>query len=404
MMGGLSQLYSFPRAGVCASTLGALLLGVLTGCGSSGSPITTSSVPVPSSPATPITESRSDREAVAYVANVPIPKSGYEHWLSIERAFGLTGKAPHKALGFLITSEWVLEEAAALGISVSESEVKQAFVKTERKGFSKSRALKQFLAKYGETEADLLARQRVELLESRIAAKVTAGKSGSQRQALLASFGDSFERRWKARTRCRAEYLMEYCSEYKGEPEELTAKAAPPQSSGSSSSNGSGELPAPSGGAMAITSPAFELNEQIPSRYTCDGADISPPLEWRNVPAKAKALVLFVIDMTQAGPAAGSHYGIRWIVGDINPRSDGVAAGGIPAGGIVGSDSNGSPGYGGICAAPGKTDTIEFVLYALKEKIPLPAGFKPQRAEVEYGSQKLLLGSAATYYGSDHRP
>ncbi len=100
------------------------------------------------------------------------------------------------------------------------------------------------------------------------------------------------------------------------------------------------------------------------------------------------------------GPAGG----IRWIVGDIDPGSRGVAAGQTPAGGIVGADTQGKNGYGGICPPHGKSSTIEFVLYALSKKIPLSSGFAPTTAEREYGSGKLLLGQAAVTYASYRRP
>jgi Raf kinase inhibitor-like YbhB/YbcL family protein len=209
---------------------------------------------------------------------------------------------------------------------------------------------------------------------------------------------------------------MEYCSEYKGKPEDLTVKSSSSSRSASgssasratrhthaaesSSSNASGELPPPAAGKMAISSSAFERNGEIPKQYTCDGANISPPLEWQNVPSKAAALVLFAIDDTSTGSASG----IRWVVGDINPSSKGVAAGKTPEGGIVGSDTQGHPGYGGICPPPGKTSTVEFVLYALSKPISLSPGFEPAIAESEYGSAKLLMGEAAVTYGVYHRP
>jgi phosphatidylethanolamine-binding protein (PEBP) family uncharacterized protein len=209
---------------------------------------------------------------------------------------------------------------------------------------------------------------------------------------------------------------MEDCSEYHGKPESLTASSPAHSSSaaasgssaksarsGSSSSAAAGSVNGEvysSSGSMAITSSAFERNGAVPAQYTCDGSGVSPPLEWQNVPAKAAALVLFVIDDTPTGPASG----IRWVVGDISPTAKGVAAGGTPEGGIVGSDTQGHAGYGGICPAHGKTSTIEFVLYALSKKIPLAPGFKPTTAESEYGSGKVLLGSAAVTYAVYHRP
>lgn len=102
--------------------------------------------------------------------------------------------------------------------------------------------------------------------------------------------------------------------------------------------------------------------------------------------------MLFVIDESSSG-------GIRWIVGGIEPSSKGVAAGSVPAGGIVGTNTAGKAAYSPICPAPGKSDTVEFVLYALSKKITLTPGFQPDIAESQYGSQKLLLGEAAVTYG-----
>jgi len=337
-------------------------------------------------------------DAVALVSTTPIAKASYEHWLAVEKALGATANASHMALGFLITSDWVLGEAAGRHISVSEAQVKRRLAQIEHQSFPKAGTLKQFLAKSGETEADLLARVKVELLESRIAAHVSAGKSGAQGKAAIASFQSAFQQHWKTYTTCKAGYVMEDCAEYHGKPENLTATSSSSSSSGastSSSSSSSGEVNSPPG-SFAISSPAFERNATIPKQYTCDGANISPPLQWQNVPAKAAALVLFIIDDSPTGPSSG----IRWIVGDINPTSKGVAAGQTPEGGIAGSDTQGHTGYGGICPEHGKRSSIEFVLYALSKKIPLTPGFQPPVAEREYGAGKLLLGSAAVTYGT----
>ncbi|HEY7935409.1 MAG TPA: hypothetical protein VID48_16430 [Solirubrobacteraceae bacterium] len=78
---------------------------------------------------------------------------------------------------------------------------------------------------------------------------------------------------------------MEDCSEYKGEREGLasaipaTSPSKPSVTGPTGSRSTSGLLPDP-GGPMAIASPAFELGGAIPARYTCDGANVSPPLHW----------------------------------------------------------------------------------------------------------------------------
>jgi phosphatidylethanolamine-binding protein (PEBP) family uncharacterized protein len=491
MQEGVSKGRVFARARVrvhppavhpsaCLLALAMFAVGLLAGCGA-GSSASSSSVPagssttVPTSLWTPTGGSTASGDAVARVSTMEIAKSSYEHWFSVEKALGVTHDPSHQALGFLITSDWVLAEAAARHLAVSEAEVKQRLAKIEHQSFPQAGSLQRFLAKSGETEADLLARVKLELLESRIAANVTAGKSGAQRKALLASFQRAFERHWKSYTTCTAGYVMEDCAEYQGKPEGLATQASSSSSSGhaasgasgsasgssgsasgssgsasgssgsasgasgsasgasgsasgssgsasgssGSASGASGSASGPSGssaaasssasssggvssspGSFAITSPAFERNGTIPAEYTCDGADVSPPLQWSNVPAKAAALVLFVIDDTATGPASG----IRWIVGDINPTAKGVAAGRTPEGGIVGSDTQGHAGYGGICPARGKTSAMEFVVYALSKRIPLTPGFQPSVAEQEYGSGKLILGSSAVTYAEYHRP
>jgi phosphatidylethanolamine-binding protein (PEBP) family uncharacterized protein len=346
-------------------------------------------------------------DAVAYVSSTPISKASYKHWLAVETALGAAGSPAHQALGFLITSEWVLGEATARHISVSEAEVKQRFAQLVHESFPKAGSLKKYLAKSGETEADLLARIKVELLASRIAAKVTSGKSASQRGALLTAFENGFHTHWKSYTSCDPGYVMEDCKQYKGKPEALSAKSTGKASSSGSSSSGSSSATSTNSasssngevysapGAFSISSPQFERNGAIPVSYTCAGAGTSPALTWQKVPAKAAELMLFVIDDS----SASSSGGIRWIVGGIDPSSTGVAAGKVPARGIVGTNTAGKAAYSPICPAPGKSDTVEFVLYALKKTIPLSPGFPPAQAESEYGSAKLEIGEAAITYG-----
>ncbi len=390
------------RRHTCVAALPLLALGLLAGCGGGGS-TTTAAVPI--SPASAPTQgTASSADAVAYVSSTPIPKASYKHWLAVETALGGGSSPSRQALGFLITSEWVLGEAAARHVTVSEAEVKQRYAQLVHESFPKAGALGKYLAKSGETEADLLARIKVELLASRIAAQVTAGKSAARRSALLTAFENNFHSHWKGYTSCDAGYVMEDCKQYKGKPEDLTATSSShsssagssgaSSSSSSSASNSSGEVyTAP--GAFSISSSAFERNGAIPIQYTCAGAGISPPLSWQKVPGKAVELVLFVIDDS----SATSSGGIRWIVGGIDPTSTGVAAGKVPARGIVGTNSAGKATYSPICPAKGKSDTVEFVMYALSKKITLSPGFQPGVAEAQYGSHKLAIGEAAVTYG-----
>ncbi|HEX5309500.1 MAG TPA: hypothetical protein VFW38_10530 [Solirubrobacteraceae bacterium] len=372
--------------------LPALGLALLSGCGGSSSSTASS---VPASPAAAAeTASVSTADAVATVAGVPIAKTSYEHWLTVEQNLGTQSSPSHQALGFLITSEWVLGEAASRHISLSESEVRRRFAQLVHQSFPKAGSLQKYLAKSGETEADLLARIKVELLASHIAAKVTAGSGSSQRSALLTGFERNFQSHWKRLTSCDSGYVMEDCKQYKGKPENSTANSATSHAHSSSTAAASGEVyTAP--GAFSLSSPEFDRNGPIPAEFTCAGKGISPPLSWQKVPAKAAALILFVIDDSSSGKSGG----IRWVVGNIDPSSTGVAAGQTPAGGVLGTNTVGKVGYSAICPDRGKSDTIELVMYAMSKKLKISTGFDPTSAEAEYGQHKLLLGQAAVTYG-----
>ncbi len=403
---------ALPAGGLALSLCG---LALLAGCGGSS---TTTAASVPASPAASAdAASVSSADAVATVAGVPVPETSYRHWLTVERKLGATGNASHHALGFLITSQWVIGEAAARHMSVSEAEVKQRFVQLARQSFPKAGSLQNYLARSGESEADLLARIKVELLASHIAAHVTEGKDASQRSASLAAFERTFQARWKGLTSCRPGYVMEDCREYRGAPETGTATGSAPanarrshsgsvaaspagrggagsSTAGNSAAATSGEVYTPPGG-FALSSAAFERNGPIPAEYTCAGKGLSPPLSWQKAPAKVASLFLFVIDDS----SSGANGGIRWVVGNIDPSSTGVAAGQTPAGGVVGTNTAGKAAYSPICPSSGKSDRIEFVMYALSKKLALAPGFSPTAAEAEYGQHKLILGEAAVNYG-----
>jgi hypothetical protein len=133
----------------------------------------------------------------------------------------------------------VIAEASGRKVSVSDTEVKQRLAQIEKQSFPKAGSFQKFLAKSDETEADLLARVKVELLESRIASQVTKGKSGAQAKSVLASFQKAFQEHWKGFTTCKSGYVMEDCSEYKGKGEDLAATSSLSSSSSSTSSSSS---------------------------------------------------------------------------------------------------------------------------------------------------------------------
>ena len=74
--------------------------------------------------------------------------------------------------------------------------------------------------------------------------------------------------------------------------------------------------------AMTLSSPAFQQNEHIPSKYTCEGEDVSPPLAWEGVPKGAKSLVLVIDDPDAPDPKAPKMVWVHWVVYNIPPATE----------------------------------------------------------------------------------
>lgn len=116
---------------------------------------------------------------------------------------------------------------------------------------------------------------------------------------------------------------------------------------------------------MKITSPAFTNNQNIPPKYTCNGENINPPLEFTDIPAGTKSLTLIVDD-----PDAPMGTWVHWVVYNINPEITKVAENTVPAGGIEAKTTPGTTKYGGPCPASG-THRYFFKLYALNKKLSI---------------------------------
>lgn len=124
---------------------------------------------------------------------------------------------------------------------------------------------------------------------------------------------------------------------------------------------------------MTITSSAFKEGEMIPSKYTCDGDDISPQLYWSGVPENTKSFALINDD-----PDAPAGDWVHWIIFNI-PGSVNELAEKIPSDKILdngtkqGTNDFGKIGYGGPCP-PGGTHRYYFKLYALDVYLDRDAG------------------------------
>ena len=121
---------------------------------------------------------------------------------------------------------------------------------------------------------------------------------------------------------------------------------------------------------MKLTSSAFTEGDMIPTKYTCDGNDFSPPLAWSDVPAGAKTLALIADD-----PDAPAGTWVHWVAFNLPPGPGGLPEGirtdkQLPGGGIQGTNSWRRVGYGGPCP-PGGTHRYFFKLYALDSTLSL---------------------------------
>lgn len=156
--------------------------------------------------------------------------------------------------------------------------------------------------------------------------------------------------------------------------------------------------------SMEISSPAFGDNATIPTLYTCDGRDISPPVNWSALPAGTKSLALIVDDPDAPDPAAPKRTWVHWVLYNIPPiatgLTEGVTSQGLPVGTSQGLNDWKRTGYGGPCPPIGEHRYF-FKLYALDT---LFADFgTPTKAVLERAMQGHVLG-AAQLIGTYARP
>jgi len=124
---------------------------------------------------------------------------------------------------------------------------------------------------------------------------------------------------------------------------------------------------------IKITSSAFEDGDLIPAKYTCDGADVSPPLQWDAVPEGTKSIALICDD-----PDAPMGTWVHWVLFNL-PSDAKELAQNIPAeetlpnGAKQGVSDFGRIGYGGPCP-PSGTHRYFFKIYALDTQVGLEAG------------------------------
>lgn len=148
---------------------------------------------------------------------------------------------------------------------------------------------------------------------------------------------------------------------------------------------------------MKLTSSAFAEGGRIPPQHTCDGADVSPALEWSGAPEATKSFALICED-----PDAPAGDWVHWTVYDLPPTSTGLPEGvpstdDIPGGGRQGRNDFRRIGYGGPCP-PGGTHRYVFALYALDRMLRLSGGAAKKEVRAAIRGHVLAEGRLTGKY------
>lgn len=148
--------------------------------------------------------------------------------------------------------------------------------------------------------------------------------------------------------------------------------------------------------AIKVTSTAFTEGEALPRQYTCDGVNISPPLEWTPTPG-AKTLAI-VCDDPDAPAGPWTH----WLVYNLPGPTMGLienmpAQEKVGGGGMQGTNGFGKIGYGGPCP-PSGTHRYFFKLYALDAELPLQPGAAKDQLMKAMEGHVLALGQLMGRY------
>ena len=146
--------------------------------------------------------------------------------------------------------------------------------------------------------------------------------------------------------------------------------------------------------ALKVTSPAFQAGGPIPSKYTCEGQDISPPLAWSGGPAATKSFALIVDDPDAPDPAKPQRVYVHWVVYSLPATAtalpENASKKGLPTGAVQGKNDWGKAEYGGPCPPIGRHRYF-FKLYALDSEITGLSS--PTKADVERAMKGHVVDS-----------
>jgi Raf kinase inhibitor-like YbhB/YbcL family protein len=143
---------------------------------------------------------------------------------------------------------------------------------------------------------------------------------------------------------------------------------------------------------LVVKSSAFRSGESIPSKYTCDGKNVNPPLKIENIPNEAVSLAIIMDD-----PDASNGIWTHWVVWDLPIVNEIEEASNL---GIMGATSLGKSEYHGPCPPTG-THRYFFKVYALNEKLGLPPGTNRDILEPKIRAKVISAGHLMGIYSRE---
>jgi Raf kinase inhibitor-like YbhB/YbcL family protein len=152
---------------------------------------------------------------------------------------------------------------------------------------------------------------------------------------------------------------------------------------------------------ISLTSTAFEDGGRIPNLYTCEGDDISPPLQWSGAPVSTRTYAMMCED-----PDAPRGSWIHWVLYNISgdalelPKAVPTLPE-LPSGARHGRNTAGDMTYAGPCPPPGKPHRYFFRLYALDISLSLPPG--ATKADLEQAMDQHIVAQGTLMGTYEHR-
>jgi hypothetical protein len=147
------------------------------------------------------------------------------------------------------------------------------------------------------------------------------------------------------------------------------------------------------GADLAVHSSAFRPGELIPRKFTCHGANESPPLAFKGVPPSAKSLAIVLED-----PDAPGGLFTHWLAWNIEPGVPEVKTASVPSGAVQGRNDFGKIGYGGPCP-PSGVHRYVFRVLALDRKLDLRAGAKRGEFDRAVAGHVIAQGEMTARFG-----